>query len=99
MSCGGPREEKPRDGCRDAGNHLATVWDYDPEAILADPYSHPKHVAYALINIGIRDRGERWSKCCNCGEPYQLTAAWGDMTTCSESCSNGYADYIMSGEL
>ena len=70
---------------------------YNPDAILADPDSHPKHVAYALINIGIRDRGERWSKCANCGDPYQLTEEWGDMTTCSARCANDFSDYIMRG--
>lgn len=45
---------------------------YDPEAILADPDAHPTHKLYAAINLGVRDRGERWAKCANCGLPYQL---------------------------
>ena len=70
---------------------------YDPDAILADPNSHPKHVAYALINIGIRDRGERWAKCANCGDPYQLTEKWSDTTACSSECYRAFGDYIMGG--
>ena len=71
--------------------------DYDPDAILADPNSHPKHVAYAEINIGIRDRGERWAKCANCGDPYQLTEAWSDSTTCSDECDAEFAASILGG--
>jgi hypothetical protein len=56
---------------------------YDPDAILADPGAHPVHVMYALINIGIRDRGEAWAKCAFCGEPYMLTEEWSDATVCS----------------
>lgn len=59
---------------------------YDPDAILADPNAHPIHKRYAEINIGVRDRGERWAKCANCGQPYQLTQAWSDGTVCSEGC-------------
>ena len=46
--------------------------DYDPDAILADPDAPLIHKVYAEINIGIRDRGEKWSKCANCGEPYEI---------------------------
>ena len=70
--------------------------DYDPDAILADPESHPIHRMYAFINIGIRDRGERWSKCHDCGIPYQLTEEWGDTGACSPACRNAYAAYVMS---
>ena len=56
---------------------------YDPDAILANPDAHPKHVAYALINIGIRDRGEHWAKCLDCGDPYQITEEWGSSEFCS----------------
>ena len=63
---------------------------YDPDAILADPNAHPKHVAYALINIGIRDRGERWAKCPNCGDPYQLTEDWDNGTVCSVALPAAY---------
>lgn len=66
---------------------------YDPDKILADPKSHPVHVKYAKINKGIRDRGEHWSKCLNCGEPYQLTEKWDDSYACSTSC----ADELDSG--
>ena len=72
---------------------------YDPDAILADPRSHPKHVAIAAINIGIRDRGERWSKCANCGDPYQLTDGWGDSTVCSASCASEYVTYLNHPEF
>lgn len=65
--------------------------NYDPDAILADPTSHPIHKMYAEINIGIRDRGEHWSKCANCGEPYQLTESWSQGTVCSESCFSDFA--------
>ena len=60
--------------------------EYDPEAILADPAAHPLHKMYAEINIGVRDRGEVWAKCPNCGEPYQITEAWTNPTVCSERC-------------
>jgi hypothetical protein len=68
--------------------------DYDPDAILADPFAHPIHKMYAEINIGIRDRGEVWSKCPNCGEPYQITEEWQDLTVCSEACYSGYLAYL-----
>jgi hypothetical protein len=59
---------------------------YDPEAILADPNSNPVHRMIAEINIGVRDRGERWAKCHGCGLPYQLTEEWQDNTVCSKEC-------------
>lgn len=62
--------------------------DYNPDAILADPDAHPIHRMYAAINIGIRDRGEHWSKCANCGEPYQLTEEWFSDTVCSDRCGD-----------
>jgi hypothetical protein len=77
-------------------SHTAPPYDYDPDAILADPASHPKHIAYAMINIGIRDHGEDWSKCANCGDPYQLTEDWGDPTVCSRTCGNEYVAYLNS---
>jgi hypothetical protein len=73
------------------------VKDYDPDAILADPDAHPKHKMYAAINIGIRDRGEHWSKCANCGEPYQLTAEWGDTTVCCKSCFDAFTASLTEG--
>jgi hypothetical protein len=72
--------------------------EYDPDAILADPDALPIHKAYALINIGIRDRGEEWSKCPNCGVPYQLTEEWSNPSICSDHCANAYTAYLM-GEL
>lgn len=61
--------------------------NYDPDAILANPDAHPIHKMYAEINIGIRDRGERWTKCANCGEPYQLIENhWTNETVCNEDC-------------
>ena len=71
--------------------------EYDPDAILTNPNSHPKHIAYALANIGIRDRGEHWSKCANCGELYQLTPIWGDTTVCSDECYKEFVAYIACG--
>jgi hypothetical protein len=68
---------------------------YDPDAILADPNAHPIHKMYAEINIGIRDRGENWSKCPNCGQPYQITPEWDDLTVCSERCANEYTSYVL----
>lgn len=68
--------------------------DYDPDAILADPLAHPKHKAIAAINIRVRDHGEHWSKCANCGYPYQLTDEWGDSTVCSQECFNDYLAYL-----
>jgi hypothetical protein len=72
---------------------------YDPDAILADPNSHPLHRLYAEINIGIRDRGERWAKCADCGVPYQLTPAWDSETVCSPACAERYRRYVQSGIL
>lgn len=68
--------------------------DYDPDAILADPDAHPLHKMYAEINIGIRDRGERWAKCANCGEPYMLTAEWSETTVCSDTCFDEFCKYL-----
>lgn len=74
---------------------MATAPDgYDPDAILADPEAHPIHKMYAEINIGVRDRGERWSKCANCGDPYRLTEEWNDTTVCSQSCFDSYLEYV-----
>lgn len=67
---------------------------YDPDAILADPDAHPLHKVYAAINIRIRDHGEQWSKCPNCGNPYQLTEEWSDPTVCSPECHDAYAAYV-----
>jgi len=71
--------------------------DYNPDAILADPDAHPIHKMYAEINIGIRDRGEHWSKCPNCGIPYQITETWGDATFCSEGCQDEFTADLMGG--
>lgn len=71
--------------------------DYDPDGILADPHAHPIHKMYAAINVGIRDRGERWSKCPNCGDPYQLTEDWNDMTFCSPECGDAFTADLMGG--
>lgn len=62
---------------------------YDPDAVLADPRSHPKHTAIAAINKRIRDYGEEWSKCVNCGEPYQVTPE-GNATVCSPACAREF---------
>lgn len=67
--------------------------NYNPEEILNDPNSHPTHKAYAEINIGIRDRGEQWAKCLNCGFPYQL-AQDTNSYFCTFSCESEYADYL-----
>lgn len=67
---------------------------YAPYAILADPTSHPVHKMYAEINIGIRERGESWGKCANCGQPYMHSAEWSDSTLCSADCRNSYLDYL-----
>lgn len=64
---------------------------YNPDKILADIGSHPVHRLYAEVNIGIRDRGERWSKCANCGELYQLDEEWSDHTVCSDRCFKEFA--------
>ena len=72
---------------------------YDPDAILADPDAHPMHKHYAEINIGIRDRGERWVKCANCGRPYQLTEQWSNGTVCSARCDDELVSYLNGGAL
>jgi len=67
---------------------------YDPDAILADPDAHPKHRAIAAINIRVRDHGEHWAKCCNCGDPYQLTEQWPYPDVCSGRCAAQYVAYL-----
>ena len=69
---------------------------YDPDAILADPNTHPVHKRYAEINVGIRDRGEQWAKCLNCGDPYQITEQWQDGTFCCDECGAETDDYMRS---
>ena len=76
---------------------IPTVFGYDPDAILADPQAHPIHKRYAEINAGIRDRGERWSKCANCGDPYQLGPGWHDRTICSPDCDRQLLEDITGG--
>ena len=71
--------------------------NYDPDAILADPFAHPKHKAIAAINIRVRDHGEHWAKCANCGEPYQITEEWGNGTVCSRDCADAFTSYLMGG--
>jgi hypothetical protein len=73
--------------------------EYDPDAILADPDAHPIHKMYAEINIGIRDRGERWVKCPNCGEPYQITEEWTNPMLCSDRCIRQYTAYVHDPDL
>lgn len=68
--------------------------DYDPDAILANPLSHPAHVLIARINIGVRDRGEQWSKCPSCGMPYIKTEEWSDETVCSPGCHDAFAEHL-----
>lgn len=63
---------------------------YYPDAILADPHAHPLHKVHAMINIGVRDRGEQWAKCPNCGEPYQITEEWSNPTVCSDRCAREF---------
>jgi hypothetical protein len=70
------------------------VTAYDPDAILADPAAHPIHRAYAEINIGIRDRGEQWAKCVNCGTPYRVTPAWPSGSVCSDECGEDLSHYL-----
>lgn len=71
--------------------------EYNPEAILADPTAPPVHKAYALINIGIRDRGEVWEKCANCGDPYMHTEEWSASTVCSEECFSQFSASLSEG--
>ena len=71
---------------------------YDPDAILADPNAHPIHKRYAEINIGVRDRGERWSKCVNCGEPFRYDQEPAvSIELCSERCADAYDAYLREG--
>lgn len=71
---------------------------YDPDAIVADPHAHPIQRMYAAINVGIRDRGEQWSKCANCGDPYQITEAWSALESVSKSCHRSYVNYLNNQE-
>ena len=72
-----------------------------PEEILADPNSHPIHMMYARINIGVRDRGEQWFMCANCGVPYMLNAFpeddWADTTVCSNICFKAFLRSMNEG--
>ena len=65
------------------------MFEYDQEAILADQNAHPIHKHYARINIGVRDRGEKWSKCHNCGDPYRSEQNEYNMKYISMCCSRG----------
>lgn len=67
---------------------------YDPEAILADSDSHFKHKETAAINIRVRDHGEQWQRCANCGQAYPLEEEWQDITVCSRICWQAYLRYI-----
>lgn len=71
--------------------------NYNPDEILEDPKSHPLHKMYAAINIAIRDKGEHWYKCANCGDPYPETEEWQNSTVCSDSCGNSYIRYLNEG--
>lgn len=72
---------------------------YDPDAILADPDAHPIHKTYAEVNIRIRDLGEHWAKCANCGDLYRYdTPEWYDSTVCSSSCHAAFVASLV-GEL
>ena len=75
-------EEKGRQQMRDT---------YDPDdEILADLNAHPIRKWYAEINIGIRDRGEKWTKCLTCGAPFQFAAAGPTPLFCDDICEAGY---------
>jgi len=74
-----------------AGDMTDQNGTYDPDAILSDPNSLQVHRMYAEINVGIRDRGEQWSKCANCGEPYQWTEDWSESTVCSQRCFDEFS--------
>lgn len=79
-------------------DHFGPDADYDPDAILADPDAPPEHKKFAVINIGIRDRGEVWAMCPNCGEPYRLTEFWANPTVCSDRCAREFTAYLMNPE-
>jgi rubredoxin len=72
---------------------------YDPDEIIADPNAPLVHKLYAAVNIGVRDRGERWSKCANCGSPYQLTEEWDTEEICSMTCWESYRLYVENPDL
>lgn len=65
-----------------------------PELVLANPNAHPIHKDIARINLRVRDLGERWAKCPNCGQPYQLTEEWSDSSICSDVCAEEYTSYL-----
>lgn len=67
---------------------------YDPDAILADLQAHPTHRRYAQINKAIRDDGERWAKCLNCGIPFQITEQWDSEYHCSNDCGREYDEEL-----
>ena len=63
--------------------------DHNPEEILNNPNAPFEHRLYASINIGVRDRGEKWSKCLNCGNPFRNEL--GDVV-CSIECETELYD-------
>lgn len=52
---------------------------------------HPEHALIAAINADIAQNGTSWTKCANCGQPYQLTEQWVSGTVCSEQCDREFA--------
>ena len=59
-------------------------------ALLSRPYQLALDKRYAAINIGVRDRGEQWAGCLDCGEPFQSTEAWPYTLFCSAACETAY---------
>ena len=54
---------------------------------------------YAAVNIGIRDRGEAWMKCANCGRLARMDVPEfeGDGTVCSPRCFDEFAASLTEG--
>lgn len=64
------------------------IWDQARDN--QTPDMHPLHAAYAEVNRRVA-AGEHWTKCANCGSPYQMTAQWSNGTVCSSDCYSAFA--------
>ena len=54
----------------------------------------PLHMAYALANAETLAGTAFWSKCPNCGNPYNGAQEGANDTTCSRACWDVYLAYV-----
>lgn len=69
----------------------------DPRTGVESDVVFPEHVFYAGINADIKENGNHYAKCANCGTVYQLTPEWSEGTVCSTSCGREFSNDIMGG--